>query len=98
MSEYLVAKCRQIAEAMAPTSIAVRQRPNLFHTVPGQSTHNTGCTIMGTDAKTTAVNKYLQAWEAHNLFVMGASVFPQNGGYNPTGTSVRSPIGRRTRS
>jgi gluconate 2-dehydrogenase alpha chain len=21
-----------------------------------------------------------------NLFVMGASVFPQNGGYNPTGT------------
>jgi len=86
MSEYLVAKCRQIAEAMGPTSIAVRQRPKLFHTVPGQSTHNTGGTIMGTDPKTTAVNKYLQAWEAHNLFVMGASVFRQNGGYNPTGT------------
>ena len=54
MSEYLVAKCRQIAEAMGPTSIAVRQRPKLFHTVPGQSTHNTGGTIMGTDANAGA--------------------------------------------
>jgi len=35
---------------------------------------------------TTVVNRYLQAWDAHNLFVMGASVFPQNAGYNPTGT------------
>jgi gluconate 2-dehydrogenase alpha chain len=86
MSLYLVGKCRQIAEAMSPTLIAERQRPKLFHSVPGQSTHNTGGTIMGTDPKTTAVNKYLQAWDAHNLFVMGASVFPQNGGYNPTGT------------
>jgi gluconate 2-dehydrogenase alpha chain len=71
---------------MGPNSIAVRQRPKLFHTVPGQSTHNTGGTIMGTDPKTAAVNKYLQAWDAHNLFVQGASVFPQQHGYNPTGT------------
>jgi gluconate 2-dehydrogenase alpha chain len=41
---------------------------------------------MGTDPKTTVVNRYLQSWDAHNLFVMGASVFPQNAGYNPTGT------------
>jgi gluconate 2-dehydrogenase alpha chain len=41
---------------------------------------------MGTDPKAAAVNRYLQAWGAHNLFVMGASVFPQNAGYNPTGT------------
>jgi gluconate 2-dehydrogenase alpha chain len=86
MSTYLLTKCRQIAEAMGPTSIQVRARPKLFHTVPGQSTHNTGGTIMGTDPKTTVVNKYLQSWDAHNLFVMGASVFPQNAGYNPTGT------------
>ncbi len=86
MSSYLVSKCRQIAEAMGPTHISQRQRPKLFHTVPGQSTHNTGGTIMGTNPKTSAVNRYLQAWEADNLFVMGASVFPQNAGYNPTGT------------
>ena len=52
----------------------------------GQTTHNTGGTIMGADPKTSAVNRYLQSWDADNLFVMGASVFPQNGGYNPTGT------------
>jgi gluconate 2-dehydrogenase alpha chain len=40
---------------------------------------------MGTDPKTSVVNKYLQSWDAHNLFVLGASVFPQNAGYNPTG-------------
>jgi len=32
------------------------------------------------------VNNYLQAWEAENLFVPGASAFAHNSGYNPTGT------------
>ena len=41
---------------------------------------------MGADPKTSAVNKYLQSWDLHNLFVMGACAFPQNAGYNPTGT------------
>jgi choline dehydrogenase-like flavoprotein len=27
-----------------------------------------------------------QSWDAPNLFVMGAAVYPQNAGYNPTGT------------
>ena len=31
------------------------------------------------------VNRYCQAWGADNLFVMGASLFPQNASYNPTG-------------
>ena len=44
---------------------------SLFHVVPDQSTHNTGG-IVGTDPKTTVVNRYLQAWDANNLFVMGA--------------------------
>ena len=41
---------------------------------------------MGADPKSSVVNRYLQAWDAHNLFVQGASVFPQQHGYNPTGT------------
>jgi gluconate 2-dehydrogenase alpha chain len=28
----------------------------------------------------------LQSWDVSNVFVMGASAFPQNAGYNPTGT------------
>jgi len=30
--------------------------------------------------------QYLQSWDVPNLFVIGASAFPQNGGYSPTGT------------
>ena len=41
---------------------------------------------MGTDPATSAVNRYLQSWDVPNLFVLGASAFPQNPGYNPTGT------------
>jgi gluconate 2-dehydrogenase alpha chain len=41
---------------------------------------------MGTDPNTSAVNRYLQCWDVPNLFVIGASAFPQNAGYNPTGT------------
>jgi gluconate 2-dehydrogenase alpha chain len=28
----------------------------------------------------------LQSWDVPNVFVMGTSAFPQNFGYNPTGT------------
>jgi gluconate 2-dehydrogenase alpha chain len=42
--------------------------------------------FMGTDPTTSAVNRYLQNWEASNLFVMGGATFPQNAGHNPTGT------------
>ena len=53
--------------------------------VPYQSTHNTGGTIMGTNPRDSALNKYLQSWDCHNLFVVGANVFPHNASYNPTG-------------
>ena len=53
--------------------------------MPYQSTHNTGGTIMGTNPRDSAVNKYLQNWDRHNLFVVGANVFPHNSSYNPTG-------------
>jgi len=41
---------------------------------------------MGTDSRTSAVNRYLQAWDIPNLFVMGTATYPQNAGYNPTDT------------
>jgi gluconate 2-dehydrogenase alpha chain len=42
--------------------------------------------VMGDDRKTSVLNRYLQSWDVPNVFVMGASAFPQNAGYNPTGT------------
>jgi gluconate 2-dehydrogenase alpha chain len=64
----------------------VNRRAKPYSTVPYQSTHNTGGAVMGADPKTSAVNKYLQSWDVPNVFVIGASAFPQNAGYNPTGT------------
>jgi gluconate 2-dehydrogenase alpha chain len=86
MSRYLVEKMEGVINAMNPTHYEVHNRPKNFTIVPYQSTHCTGGTIMGADPKTSVVNRYLQAWDAHNLFVQGASVFPQQPGYNPTGT------------
>jgi len=86
MSRYLVGKLEGIIKAMNPTHYEMHYRPKNFTIVPYQSTHNTGGTMTGSDPKTSVVNRYLQAWDAHNLFVQGASVFPQQHGYNPTGT------------
>jgi gluconate 2-dehydrogenase alpha chain len=86
MSRYLVTKLEEIIKAMRPTHYDVHNRPKNFTIVPYQSTHNTGGTMMGSDPKSSVVNRYLQSWDADNLFVMGASVFPQQHGYNPTGT------------
>jgi gluconate 2-dehydrogenase alpha chain len=86
MSRYLLAKLEGIIKAMNPTYYEMHPRPKNFTIVPYQSTHNTGGTMMGSDPKASVVNRYLQAWDAHNLFIQGASVFPQQHGYNPTGT------------
>lgn len=45
-----------------------------------------GGTRMGEDTETSVVNNYLQMWDEDNVFVIGGSNFPHNGGYNPTGT------------
>ena len=41
---------------------------------------------MGVDPKTSALNRYLQCWDVPNVFAIGSNAFPQNNGYNPTGT------------
>jgi len=86
MSDYLTAKAAEIAKAMKPREIKVNRRTGHYSIVPYQTTHNTGGAAMGADPKTSAVNRYLQSWDVPNVFVMGSSVFPQNPGYNPTGT------------
>jgi len=86
LAEYLGGVLGRLGHAMNPTIMsdpAVKRGD--YSVVPYQSTHNTGGTMSGADPQTSAVNRYLQAWDADNLFVMGASVFPQNASYNPTG-------------
>ena len=86
MSRHIAQVINDLAKSMNPTSMnPASARTTSWSVVPYQSTHNTGGTIMGTNPGNSAVNKYLQSWDCHNLFIMGACVFPHNSAYNPTG-------------
>jgi gluconate 2-dehydrogenase alpha chain len=86
MAAYVADKTFEIGKSLNPKQIVKSAPLGPYSIVPYQSTHNTGGAIMGADPSTSAVNRYLQSWDVPNVFVMGAAVFPQNAGYNPTGT------------
>ena len=83
---YLTDKFAEIFTAMGAQQVVKQYRKAPYDITKYQTTHLCGGAIMGTDPKVSAVNRYLQSWDVPNLFVMGASGFPQNAGYNPTGT------------
>ena len=97
MSNYVVDKMEPIAKAMNPRQYVVNRRAKPYSVVPDQSTHNTGGAIMGADPKTSAVNKYLQSWDVPNVFVIGASAFPQNAGLQSERHRLRARLPRRRR-
>ncbi|WNQ10483.1 GMC family oxidoreductase [Paenibacillus aurantius] len=84
--KFMATKTSAIMKEMKPTKQETANVITTYNIVPYQSTHNTGGVIMGADPGTSAVNSYLQMWDADNVFVVGASAFPHNSGYNPTGT------------
>jgi gluconate 2-dehydrogenase alpha chain len=85
MGKHSADLVNSIAKTMNPTHVNQASSRDSWTVVPYQSTHNTGGTIMGTNPKNSVVNKYLQSWDCHNLFTVGANVFPHNSSYNPTG-------------
>ena len=86
LADYVGGVLGRLAKAMNPTVMSTPSvKKGDYSVVPYQSTHNTGGTMTGNDPKGSVVNRYLQSWDADNLFLMGASVFPQNASYNPTG-------------
>jgi gluconate 2-dehydrogenase alpha chain len=87
MAAYSAARLEEIVRAMKPESFATEMfKPGThYDTRIYQSTHTTGGAIMGSNPSNSVINRYSQSWDVSNLFVMGASAFPQNIGYNPTG-------------
>ena len=71
---------------MNPREIKLNKRTGSWSVVPYQTTHNTGGTNHRRQPTNSVVNKYGQSWDVSNLFVTGSGLFPQNAGYNPTGT------------
>jgi gluconate 2-dehydrogenase alpha chain len=86
MSAFLTDKFADILKAMGAQQIVKRPRQPPYDVTAYQTSHLNGGAIMGDTPGDSALNRYLQSWDVPNLFVMGASAFPQNAGYNPTGT------------
>jgi gluconate 2-dehydrogenase alpha chain len=86
MAAYVTAKAVEIGKAMGAKQVAGAPRKAPYTTQQYQTTHNTGGTVMGSDPGTSVVNRYLQCWDVPNVFVIGASNYPQNASWNPTGT------------
>jgi gluconate 2-dehydrogenase alpha chain len=86
MSAYITGKAMDIGRAMGGKQVAGGPRKGPYTVTQYQTTHNTGGTVMGNDRSTSVVNRYLQSWDVPNVFVIGASNFPQNASYNPTDT------------
>lgn len=86
MSDWIQKKLAELARTLKPDHVNGKGgliRP--FDTRVYQTTHVTGGTPMGADASHSVVSPHLQHWDAQNLFVVGASVYPHNSGFNPTG-------------
>ncbi|MGO4369650.1 GMC family oxidoreductase [Paenibacillus sp. 2TAB19] len=86
MAKFLAEKCSGILKEMGADKIDYLKELGPYEIMSYQSTHNTGGVIMGASPADSATNNYCQMWDAENVFVMGASSFPQNAGYNPTAT------------
>jgi gluconate 2-dehydrogenase alpha chain len=86
MSLYLTDRLGEIVQKMGKGAVEKKPRVGHYDITKYQTTHTCGGAVMGTDPKTSALNPYLQSWDVPNLFVTGTTAFPQNAGYNPTGT------------
>jgi choline dehydrogenase-like flavoprotein len=55
---------------------------------PGLCIHEVGTARMGSDPKTSVLNKFNQSWDAKNLFVTDGASFTSSGCQNPTLTMM----------
>jgi gluconate 2-dehydrogenase alpha chain len=77
--EYVLGKTEELGRAMDAAHVwRAKERPGS----PGG--HHQGGARMGSDPKTSVVNRYGQSWDIPNLFIAGGSIHPSIGGFNPT--------------
>jgi len=77
--EFMMRKMEELGHAMGAAHV---WRAPLGPGAPGA--HHEGGTRMGSDPKTSVVNRYGQSWDIPNLFIVGSSTFPSMSGFNPT--------------
>jgi gluconate 2-dehydrogenase alpha chain len=79
-------KAVEIARAMGAKEVTPFSRPEKLRHKALPTDSRAGGAIMGSSPDRSVVNPYLQHWRVPNLFVLGASSFPQNASANPTPT------------
>ena len=88
MAAFMSRKAVEIAKEMGAIEVRPHAGLTRYDATRYQSTHIQGGAIMGAVASNSVVNNYLQSWDLSNLFVLGASAFPQNPSGNPTLTAL----------
>jgi gluconate 2-dehydrogenase alpha chain len=78
-AEFMMNKVEELGRAMGASR--VWRAPQGSGAPAG---HHEGGTRMGSDPKTSVVNRYGQSWDIPNLFVIGSSTFPSQSSFNPT--------------
>ena len=91
MLRYVAAKMSEVGQAAGAREVSA---PPLspYDVTSYKSTHLQGGTIMGASPATSVLNPWLQDWRIPNLFVLGASSFPQNPSGNPTLTILAQTL------
>jgi gluconate 2-dehydrogenase alpha chain len=79
---------RKIAHAMGAATDDTRPSRAKYDTTSYQSTHIQGGAVMGVSPATSVVNRFLQHWDLPDVWVVGASAYPQNPSHNPTLTAI----------
>jgi gluconate 2-dehydrogenase alpha chain len=83
---YLMGKLEEMVKEINPTRYVVSGLPEHFDAGAGYGVvHQVGGAITGESPDNSVVNKFQQSWDVPNLFVVGASAFPQIPAFNPTG-------------
>ena len=81
---FMAAKMELVGHALGAREVVTASPPRRYDVTAYKSSHLQGGTIMGSKPDTAVLNPWLQHWQISNLFVLGASSFPQNPSGNPT--------------
>jgi gluconate 2-dehydrogenase alpha chain len=92
MIAFVSAKMVEVGREMGAREVVAPPLPRRYDVNAYRSTHLQGGTIMGADPGNSVVNAWLQHWRMSNLFVLGASTFPQNPSGNPTLTILAQTL------
>lgn len=81
-------RSREIARVMGAETDDTPVPRSRYDVTRYQTTHIQGGVVMGASPESSVVTRFLQHWDLPDLWVVGASAFPQNPSHNPTLTAI----------